>query len=58
LQNHKANFEQIFEALATENGDFFVGNVGSLLDVIGDVKEIQIRRRLDGYFLHEEVIAE
>jgi hypothetical protein len=29
LQNQEANFEQIFQKLASENGDFFVGNIGS-----------------------------
>ncbi len=57
LQNHEENFEQIFQKVKNEN-EFFVGNIGSLLDVISDFKEITIKRRLDGYFLNEEVLAE
>jgi hypothetical protein len=56
LQNHEANFEQIMQQFTTEKDDFFTGNVSSLLGVISDVKEIEIRRNSDELFLNEEIL--
>jgi hypothetical protein len=57
LQNHEANFEQIMQKLAVENDDLFVGNIGGLLSVIGDVKQIEIRKSNEGLIIREEISA-
>jgi hypothetical protein len=57
LQNHEANFEQIIQKLAVKNDDFFVGNIESLLAVIGDVKQVEIRKKNEGLILREEISA-
>jgi hypothetical protein len=55
LKNHEQNFEGIMEQLSGEDGDFFLGNISSLLDVMKDVKQIEIRRDEDKGFLREEI---
>ncbi len=57
LQNHEANFEQVMQKLAVENDDFFVGNIGGLLAVIGDVNRIEIRKSNEGLIIREEISA-
>lgn len=36
--------------------DFFTGNVSSLLDVIDDVKEIEVKREAEDLYLQEEIL--
>jgi hypothetical protein len=57
LENRKENFDDIFDKLSNENGTFFTGNVISLLDVIADVKQIEVKRKTKGNFLDEEITA-
>lgn len=60
LSQHEQSFDQIMNNLAKENakdisGDFFAGNIGSLLDVGSDVSRIEINRNLSANYLHEEI---
>lgn len=57
LENRKENFDVVFEKLSNENGIFFTGNVASMLDVISDIKQIEIRRKSEDNFLEEEISA-
>lgn len=57
LQDHEKNFEQIMQKLAAQNNDFFVGNIGGLLSVIKDVKQIEIRKQSEGLIIREEISA-
>jgi hypothetical protein len=54
LENHDADFEQIMQKIKTENDDFFVGNISSLLAVIGDVKQIEIRKKNENLVMSVE----
>ncbi len=60
LGEHEKFFDQIMNTLAKEtaedvSGDFFAGNIGSLLNVASDVSRIEISRNLFGNYLHEEI---
>lgn len=56
-----ANREEIFDVvmgkLAINDDDFFTGNVASLLDLMAEVKKIEIRRKANGEFLEEEILV-
>jgi hypothetical protein len=55
LENYEQNFAQIMQKLPLENNDFFVGNIGGLLNVIGDVNRIEIRKKSEGLIISEEI---
>lgn len=51
-------FDSVMQKLAQEEGaeqDFFVGNVGSLLDILQQTERIEIRRATKGNFRREEL---
>lgn len=52
--NRREIFDDVMESLSTDN-DFFIGNVSSLLDVIDDVKEVEVKRETENLYLSEEV---
>jgi hypothetical protein len=53
LQNNEANFVDIMQKLTVENDDFFVGNISSLLAVISNVKQIEVRKSNEGLMTSE-----
>ncbi len=57
LENHDENFKQIMQKLTVENDDFFVGNIGGLLAVIGDMNRLEIRKKNEGLIIREEISA-
>ena len=50
-------FDNVMERIAAvkSTGDFFTGNIGSLLDVAAQVSRIEIRRNQTSEFLSEEI---
>jgi hypothetical protein len=56
LSEREQAFDQIMNKLAVgEKTDFFVGNVGSLLDVGSDVERVEIRRNSSAKYLSERI---
>ncbi|MBX7170560.1 MAG: hypothetical protein K1X72_06350 [Pyrinomonadaceae bacterium] len=55
LTNRQENFDSIMKKLAFENSDFFTGNISSLLGVIDNVKEVEVKRDTENLYLHEEI---
>jgi hypothetical protein len=56
LENRQKILDDVMKKLAFENDDFFTGNVGSLLNVIDDVKEIEIKKEAENLYLREEIL--
>lgn len=54
LINREENFDQILNPLADEDNSF-IENIGSLLDVLENVKQIEVRRKYEGEFMIEEI---
>ncbi|MEK7723409.1 MAG: hypothetical protein AAB336_03605 [Acidobacteriota bacterium] len=57
LTNRKEHFDNVMKILSNENGNFFTGNLASMLDVFADVKQIEVRRKSEDNFLQEEILA-
>lgn len=55
LGNREENFDQILNPLSGDDNSF-IENIGSLLDVLQDLKQIEIRRKNNGQFLSEEIV--
>lgn len=50
------NFDEIFGKLAGENSnDFFLGNVGSLLETISEIKTIEIEKNINSRYQEEKI---
>ncbi len=56
MANRQENFDIVMNQLAENKSDFFTGNVMSLLDLMSDIRQVEIRRKADNYFLSEEII--
>lgn len=57
LTNRQEVFDNVMKKLDDNDGDFLKGNVASLLDVMENVKQIEIRRKSDNNFLEEEILV-
>ncbi|MBA3784258.1 MAG: hypothetical protein H0X15_01765 [Acidobacteria bacterium] len=56
LKNKNKNFDEIFGKLAGENSnDFFLGNVGSLLETISEIKTIEIEKNINSRYQEEKI---
>jgi len=56
LKNKNENFDEIFSKLAGENSnDFFLGNVGSLLETISRVETIEIENSINSKYQEEKI---
>ena len=56
INNRQEIFDDLMKKLATDEADFFTGNIASLLDAMNDVKQVEIRRNADNNFLSEEML--
>ncbi|HRH41544.1 MAG TPA: hypothetical protein PKY82_07875, partial [Pyrinomonadaceae bacterium] len=57
LANRQENFDDVMKKISVNENDFFTGNISSFLDVIKDVRQIEIRRKSDNNFLEEEILV-
>lgn len=56
LKNKNENFDEIFGKLNGENsGEFFLGNIGSLLETVSAVKTIKIESRVNSKYREEKI---
>jgi hypothetical protein len=56
LKNKNENLDKIFSKLAGENSnDFFLGNVGSLLETISRVETIEIENSINSKYQEEKI---
>ncbi len=56
LKNKNENFDEIFGRLTGENSnDFFLGNVGSLIETLSGIKTITIENSTNSSYREEKI---
>lgn len=56
LKNKDENFDEVFGKLAGENSnDFFLGNIGSLLETVSGIKTIEIENSTNSRYREEKI---
>lgn len=55
VANRKEIFDDVMSKLTDKESDFWTGNVAGFLDLMEDVKQIEVRRKKRGLLLSEEI---